>query len=90
MGKNFAVESLVLGSLSILSGVFGGIVIAVWRYYSERLPDIESEILPVIVSCVATSIILLGPGAISVDARLFGRREIVIPKSTREHITNER
>jgi len=27
----------------------------------------------------ATSIILLGPGAFSVDARVFGRRRIVIP-----------
>jgi hypothetical protein len=26
---------------------------------------------------------LLGPGAISLDARLFGRREIVIPEDNR-------
>jgi hypothetical protein len=25
--------------------------------------------------------VLLGPGAFSVDARLFGRREIVIPRA---------
>ncbi|MBX3277660.1 MAG: hypothetical protein KF868_06615 [Acidobacteria bacterium] len=28
---------------------------------------------------MAASIILLGPGALSLDCRLFGRREIVIP-----------
>jgi hypothetical protein len=34
-------------------------------------------VLPVLV---ATAIALLGPGAISVDAALFGRREITIPR----------
>ena len=29
---------------------------------------------------VAAAMTLLGPGAISIDARLFGRREIVIPR----------
>jgi uncharacterized membrane protein YphA (DoxX/SURF4 family) len=28
---------------------------------------------------MAAAIVLLGPGALSVDARLFGRREIIIP-----------
>jgi uncharacterized membrane protein YphA (DoxX/SURF4 family) len=28
----------------------------------------------------ALSIVLMGPGAVSLDARLFGRREIVIPR----------
>ena len=30
------------------------------------------------VVCISAAIVLLGPGAFSVDARLFGRREIVI------------
>lgn len=32
---------------------------------------------------VAIAVILLGPGAFSLDARLFGRREIIIPTSNR-------
>lgn len=32
---------------------------------------------------LATAMALLGPGAFSVDARLFGRREIVIPAASR-------
>jgi hypothetical protein len=40
------------------------------------LPGIQVVALAVVVA-------LLGPGALSVDARLFGMREIVIPRSDR-------
>ena len=33
---------------------------------------------------LAAAIALLGPGAFSLDARLFGRREIVIPKDKKQ------
>jgi hypothetical protein len=33
----------------------------------------------VCVMAVSTAIALLGPGAFSLDARLFGQREIIIP-----------
>ena len=36
------------------------------------------------VIVLAAAIALLGPGAFSVDSRLFGRREILIPHATRE------
>ena len=32
---------------------------------------------------LSITIALLGPGAFSIDARMFGRREILIPNSTR-------
>ena len=32
---------------------------------------------------LTTAIALLGPGAFSIDARMFGRREILIPNTTR-------
>ncbi|HRH46203.1 MAG TPA: hypothetical protein PKY82_31455 [Pyrinomonadaceae bacterium] len=32
---------------------------------------------------ISLSIILLGPGAFSLDARMFGRREIIIPNNPR-------
>jgi hypothetical protein len=35
------------------------------------------------VGIVAASLTLLGPGALSVDSHLFGRREIIIPPSRR-------
>lgn len=31
------------------------------------------------ITAISAAVILLGPGAFSIDARLFGRREIIIP-----------
>ena len=45
----------------------------------QHLLDSYLEILNVIVLSIA--IALLGPGAFSLDARMFGRREITIPSS---------
>ena len=35
------------------------------------------------VITLATTIALLGPGAFSLDARMFGRREILVPHTSR-------
>jgi uncharacterized membrane protein YphA (DoxX/SURF4 family) len=37
-----------------------------------------------LVSIIAAAVICLGPGAFSLDSRLFGRREIIIPKARPE------
>ena len=47
---------------------------------SGGAPELQSAILPALVSA---SVVLLGPGAFALDARLFGRREIVIPHEPR-------
>jgi uncharacterized membrane protein YphA (DoxX/SURF4 family) len=39
----------------------------------------EIGLMTMFVAVVAATVILLGPGAFSLDARLFGRREIIIP-----------
>jgi uncharacterized membrane protein YphA (DoxX/SURF4 family) len=39
----------------------------------------DSKLLVVLTAVVAAAILLVGPGAFSMDARLFGRREIIIP-----------
>jgi hypothetical protein len=36
------------------------------------------------MTVAAVALALLGPGAFSLDGRLFGRREIVIPPSSRK------
>jgi uncharacterized membrane protein YphA (DoxX/SURF4 family) len=43
-------------------------------------PNLFDERLSVILTTImTTAIVFLGPGAFSMDARLFGRREIIIP-----------
>lgn len=63
-----------IGGLIAISGValFWGWIPA----GAHAAPDLLSTSLLVIV---ALAIVLLGPGAYSLDAYLFGRREIVIP-----------
>jgi uncharacterized membrane protein YphA (DoxX/SURF4 family) len=41
----------------------------------------DSGLSLVFGAAILTAIALLGPGAFSLDARLFGRREIIIPPS---------
>ena len=45
--------------------------------------DLESTAMFAFVGIVAASLTLLGPGAVSLDSRLFGPREIIIPPSPR-------
>jgi len=33
------------------------------------------------LAAISAALVLLGPGAFSLDARLFGRRKIIIPES---------
>lgn len=42
----------------------------------------NSGALLIFASSILIAIIILGPGAFSVDARLFGRREIIIPRKS--------
>ena len=62
------VAAIVLG--------LGAIVLAV-----SSLLETNQTLLNVIVLTIA--IALLGPGAFSIDARMFGRREILIPNTPR-------
>ena len=40
------------------------------------------------LAAISAALVLLGPGAFSLDARLFGRREIVIPEGRIHHVDN--
>ena len=75
--------SLLLGFLTPLGGAIAalgcaGTMLAWFPVPASNLIELRlSAILLIVVAC---AIILLGPGAISIDARLFGRREIIIPR----------
>ena len=75
--------SLVVGFLTPLAGTMVGIVIAATAALWIPAPSVNlfDTLLPALLTAIiAISVVILGPGALSVDARLFGRREIIIPR----------
>jgi uncharacterized membrane protein YphA (DoxX/SURF4 family) len=83
----FCVLALVLGACLILGFLtrIAALVIAslaagfTWLLLMAGSSDILLSINAVILG---TAIVLLGPGALSFDAVLFGRRQVIIPRST--------
>jgi uncharacterized membrane protein YphA (DoxX/SURF4 family) len=45
---------------------------------------LDDGVAAAMMIAISMSIVLLGPGALSIDSYLFGRREIVIPCDTRK------
>jgi uncharacterized membrane protein YphA (DoxX/SURF4 family) len=53
-------------------------------WFPPPAPHLFDAPLPaVLVMVIAAAVALLGPGALSLDCRLFGRREIIIPQAVR-------
>jgi uncharacterized membrane protein YphA (DoxX/SURF4 family) len=78
--------ALVCGFLTPFAGLcvalsFLGIAVSWFPAPSSALQNPRLMACGMIIIAVALS--LLGPGAFSIDGRLFGRREIVIPPSSR-------
>ena len=79
----------MLGTLAVASGLLllvgfltplAGVVLVACIGAGRLAGFHEAETSPLLVGIAAIAIVLLGPGAVSLDARLFGRREIVIPR----------
>ena len=71
--------SLLVGFLTPFSGflVFLGAVFSIFAPHSaETNLNLSAAFYTILVSA---AVVLLGPGAYSLDARVFGRREIIIP-----------
>jgi uncharacterized membrane protein YphA (DoxX/SURF4 family) len=78
--------ALAAGLLTPFAGIllglcFLGIALSWFPAPSWGSQDARLLALGMIITAVALA--LLGPGAFSLDGRLFGRREIVIPPSSR-------
>jgi|SRR5215813_479651 len=80
---------MCLGGLGVLAGALTPlasflVVLCAMGYALSWIPAptpnlLESKLLLANLVAMAAAILFLGPGAFSVDARLFGRREILIP-----------
>jgi uncharacterized membrane protein YphA (DoxX/SURF4 family) len=77
--------ALLLGYLTPLASVFAaltslGIAVAWLPIPSGSLDPSAIRLSAGFVAVIAVSLSCLGPGAFSIDARRYGRREIIIPK----------
>lgn len=77
--------ALVAGFLTPGSGAVAGLatiaIVATWAP-SPASSLLIDRMTAVVVLADAAALALLGPGAHSLDAYIFGRREIIIPQST--------
>jgi amino acid transporter len=76
---------LLLGLATPIVGAFvafGGIGVVSSVLPSCTHPQFTSGISLIFAAAILMAIIILGPGALSLDARLFGRREIIIPRKS--------
>ena len=78
LGGFFAVG--LLTPVVAIFGIVGGLLVAF-----SVIPDCESALSHsnyalLLVGTTLVEVLLTGPGAYSIDARLFGRREIIIPR----------
>jgi len=84
-----AVLAVVVGALLLLgcltrSAALVAVMLTVgcmsaW-FPAPKLGLFETRITSALAVVIAAAVVCLGPGAFSVDARLFGRREVIIPK----------
>lgn len=76
--------ALILGlHARLISSAFCGAIVleSIWRWHAADSSYL-GQFLPILLSVgVALALMLLGPGAASLDAKRFGRREIVIAPS---------
>lgn len=73
--------ALVTGSFTPAAAVLGACVVLARIAAPAWVPDgIGAGAAGGLVLVMAVAVSMLGPGAYSVDARLFGRREIEVPR----------
>jgi uncharacterized membrane protein YphA (DoxX/SURF4 family) len=78
--------SLLIGFMTPLTAIIAGLGAIGLEFSWVPAPPFSLSpgwLSLVFVVVIAAAIVLLGPGAFSLDARLFGRREIIIPPACR-------
>jgi len=79
--------ALAIGFLTPLAGVLTAVCflsIGLGWFAAPVAIFHDTALLAFGTAAVAAAIVLLGPGAFSIDGYLFGRKEIVIPPSSRQ------
>ena len=69
---------LLTRAVAVVAALVGMSSIFAW-FPGSGVDSFDAHITAALSSAIALSIVCLGPGALSVDARLFGRREVIIP-----------
>jgi uncharacterized membrane protein YphA (DoxX/SURF4 family) len=69
---------LLVGLWTPVAGVLAGIV-KVWIAFSRVLSHSGDPWIPIAQAVLGVALAMVGPGAWSVDARLFGRKRIDMP-----------
>jgi uncharacterized membrane protein YphA (DoxX/SURF4 family) len=75
-----------VGYLTPFAGVMAGLFYVGNSFSWFPAPNrdlFEAKPAAVLATVIAVALVFLGPGAFSLDARLFGRREIIIPDAPR-------
>jgi uncharacterized membrane protein YphA (DoxX/SURF4 family) len=75
----FGILTPLVSCISALTNVRG----AVLTLFFPHRDATGSAVAAGYIAVISIALLLLGPGAVSVDARLFGRREIIIPDDPR-------
>jgi uncharacterized membrane protein YphA (DoxX/SURF4 family) len=78
--------ALLIGFLTPIAGALasiGNLAIGFSRFLTSGENPHDRAITAIYLLVISIAITLLGPGAFSLDARLFGRREIIIPEASR-------
>jgi uncharacterized membrane protein YphA (DoxX/SURF4 family) len=78
--------ALLVGLLTPAAGVIVGLgALGVgFSVLPQPTPNLfDARLSAILAAIMAAAIVFLGPGAYSLDARMFGRREIIIPQAPR-------
>jgi len=67
--------------LALVAAMVGLSSIFAW-FPGSNVGSFDAQMTAALSVVIALSLLCLGPGALSLDARLFGRREIIIPPTS--------
>jgi uncharacterized membrane protein YphA (DoxX/SURF4 family) len=74
--------AMLVGFLTPYAGVALSLSIPLFWFPSPAAGLFLDKIAALLIMADAIALALLGPGAFSVDARIFGRREVLIPHAS--------